>query len=83
MIKPRLPLRTKLIVSFSIVIIIGVFLSTIIGIRLIGSAIIRQAQDKVRLDLNTAREVYRGEAEAIRTKIRLTASRFFIKDALH
>ncbi len=82
MIKPRFPLRAKLIISFSIVIVIGVFLSTVIGIRLIGSTIITQAQDKVRLDLNTAREVYHEEAEAIRTKIRLTASRFFIKDAL-
>ena len=82
MITPRFPLRAKLIISFSIVIIIGVFLSTIIGIRLIGSTIIRQAQDKVRLDLNTAREIYHEEAAAIKTTIRLTASRFFIKDAL-
>ncbi|UCF70824.1 MAG: cache domain-containing protein, partial [candidate division WOR-3 bacterium] len=80
--KPRFPLRLKLIVSFSLVIIIGVFVLTIVGINLIGSTIIRQAQDKVRLDLNSAREVYRSENEVIRTKIRLTAERFFIKDAL-
>jgi two-component system NtrC family sensor kinase len=83
MIRPSFPLRAKLIISFSIVIVIGVFLSTVIGIHLIGSTIIKQAQDKVRLDLNTAREVYNEEAEAIRTKIRLTATRFFIKDALY
>jgi len=83
MLKLRIPLSTRLTLAFSLVIIIGVFASTTIGIHLIGSTIIRQAQDKVRLDLNSAREVYHGESEVIRTKIRLTAERFFIKDALY
>ena len=78
----RLSLRTKLILSFSIVIIVGVFLSVIIGIQLIGNTIIRQAQDKVRLDLNSAREVYQTESRNIKCTVRLTAKRFFIKDAL-
>lgn len=82
MLTPRFPLRAKLIVSFSIVIVVGVFLSTVVGIRLIGTTILRQAQDKVRLDLNSAREVYHEESEAIKTKIRLTANRFFVKDAI-
>ncbi|UCG29199.1 MAG: cache domain-containing protein [candidate division WOR-3 bacterium] len=83
MLIPRFPLRAKLIVVFSLVIVIGVFISTLVGINLIGTAIIRQAQDKVRLDLNSAREVYKAESDAIKTKIRLTADRFFIKDALY
>lgn len=78
----RFSLRTKLILSFSLVIVIGVFLSVIIGISLIGNTIIRQAQDKVRLDLNSAREVYQKESESIKCLIRLTARRFFIKDAI-
>ena len=78
----RLSLRTKLILSFSIVIIVGVFLSVIVGIQLIGNTIIRQAQDKVRLDLNSAREVYQTESSKIKCTVRLTAKRFFIKDAL-
>lgn len=82
MLTPRFPLRAKLIASFSVVIIIGVFISTVIGINMIGSTIIKQAQDKVRLDLNSAREVYRAESEIVRTKVRLTAERFFIKDAI-
>ncbi len=63
-------------------IIIGVFVLTIVAMNMIGSTIIRQAQDKVRLDLNSAREVYHGESDAIKAKIRLTAERFFIKDAV-
>ena len=75
-------LRTKLILSFSIVIIVGVFLSTIVGVSLIGNTIVKQAQDKVRLDLNSAREVYQEESNSIKNTIRLTAIRFFIKDAI-
>lgn len=82
MLKLRIPLSTRLTLAFSVVIIIGVFISTIVGIRLIGNTIVRQAQDKVRLDLNSAWEVYNQESEAIKTKVRLTANRFFIKDAL-
>jgi two-component system NtrC family sensor kinase len=64
------------------VIIVGVFLSTIVGVSLIGNTIVKQAQDKVRLDLNSAREVYQEESNSIKNTIRLTAIRFFIKDAI-
>lgn len=58
------------------------FLSAIVGIRLIGNTIIAQAQDKVRLDLNTAREIYRKEGECTKKMIRLTSIRFFLIDAI-
>lgn len=82
MLNFRFPLRLKLITIFSLVIISGVLVLTVVGINMIGSTIIRQAQDKVRLDLNSAREVYHGEGETVRMKMRLIAERFFIKDAL-
>ena len=75
-------LKTKLILSFSLVIVVGVFLSAVVGINLIGNTIIRQAQDKVRLDLNSAREIYQKENECVKCIVRLTATRFFIKDAI-
>ncbi len=79
---PTFSLRKKLIFSFSVVILAGVFLSVIVGTRLIGDTIVRQAQDKVRLDLNSAREVYQQESDNVKDIIRLTAVRFFLKDAL-
>lgn len=79
---PHFSLRTKLVLSFSIVIIVGVFLSAFVGIRLIGDTILRQVQDKVRLDLNTAREVYQGKSEFVKNVVRLTAARPFMKDAI-
>lgn len=78
----RFSLRTKLIFSFSLVIAIGVFLSVIVAITLIGNTIIKQAQDKVRLDLNSAREVYQKETERVGCIIHTSSSRFCIKDAV-
>ncbi len=79
---PRLSLRAKLIFSFSAVIVVGVFLAVFVGIRIIGDTIIRQTQDKVRLDLNSAREVCLEESGKVRDVVRLTAIRFFLKDAI-
>jgi len=76
------PLQTKLIFSFSTVIIIGIFLSTFTGIQIIGNTIVAQGQEKVKLDLNTAREVLEEENRTIKNIVRLTASRYFVKDAL-
>jgi len=75
-------LKTKLVTSFLAVILICGLVATLVGTRLIGTGIIRQAQDKVRNDLNSAREIYRQESEDLKDTVRLTALRFFIKDAL-
>ncbi len=75
-------LKARLIVNFSIVIFIGAVLSVMVGIRLIGNTVINQAQEKVRLDLNSAQEVYRGELFTIENTVRLTAIRFFLIDAI-
>jgi two-component system NtrC family sensor kinase len=75
-------LRTKLIISFLAVIIICGLVATLVGVRLIDTGIISQAQDKVKNDLNSAREIYQEEAENLRDIVRFTALRFFIKDAI-
>jgi two-component system NtrC family sensor kinase len=75
-------LKTKLVISFSAVILICGLIATIVGIRLIGTGIINQAQDKVRHDLDSGREVYREEMENLKDVVRFTALRFFIKDAI-
>ncbi len=78
----KILLKTKLVTSFLAVILICGLVATFVGTRLIGTGIIRQAQDKVRIDLNSAREIYRQEGEYLKDEVRLTALRFFIKDAL-
>jgi len=78
----KILLKTKLIVSLLSVVLISGLISTVVGVKLIGNTIVRQAQDKVRLDLNSAREVYYEENKDIRDVIRFTAIRFFLKDAI-
>ncbi|TKJ33067.1 MAG: histidine kinase [Planctomycetes bacterium B3_Pla] len=75
-------LRSKLVVSFLAVIIMCGLVATVVGMRLIGTGIVNQAQDKVRHDLNSGREVYREETENLRDTVRFTALRFFINDAI-
>jgi len=77
-----LTLRTKLIISFIVVIAISGIVTTFVGVRLIGDSVIRQAQDKVRVDLNSAREIYQENLRKTEDLVRLTATRFFIGQGL-
>ncbi len=81
-LKIKISLKTKLIVSFLAVVIITGSVTTLIGVNLIGSGIIREEQDRVRTDLYSAREIYQEELKEIRDLVRLTAERFFIKEAI-
>ena len=78
----KISLRTKLITSSIAVIMICGLAVTLVGIHLIGTDIISQAQEKVRTDLNSARHLYQDEIEKIKDTVRFTALRFFITDAL-
>jgi two-component system NtrC family sensor kinase len=78
----KISLKAKLIVSFLAVIVICGLVATLVGTRLIATGIVRQAQEKVRNDLDSAREIYRQESENLKDTVRFTALRFFIRDAL-
>ncbi len=77
----KISLKAKLVISFLAVIVICGLISTLVAIRLIRTGIINQAQEKVRIDLNSARQIYREESEDLKDVVRFTALRFFIKDA--
>jgi two-component system NtrC family sensor kinase len=78
----KISLKAKLVVSFLAVIIICGLVTTAVGMRLIGTGIIHQAQDKVKNDLNSAREMYHEEIDNLKDVVRFTSSRFFLKDAI-
>lgn len=80
--KMRQTLRNKLNVSFLMVIAICNIFATLVGVRLIGDGIVRQAQDKVRVDLNSARGIYQERLNNLKDIVRLTATRFFLKQSL-
>jgi two-component system NtrC family sensor kinase len=79
---PHLSLRTKIILSFLIVIIIGGLLSLIFGARLVKNTIIHQAQAKVRHDLDSAWMVFHEELNDIKVMVSLTAAREGLHDAI-
>jgi two-component system NtrC family sensor kinase len=78
----KIPIATKLILSFLLVIVVTSVVFIVVGIQLIGNRIVAEAQEKVRNDLNSAREIYLGELGHVSDVVFFTAERFFIKDAL-
>ena len=78
----RLNLRTKLIISSVVVVLISGLVATFVGIHLIGTRIVEQAQNDVKMDLNAAREVYEGKLESMKTALEFTALRDSIENAL-
>lgn len=78
----RIPIATKLVLGFLVIV---AFISTVymvVGVQLISNRIVSEAQDKVRHDLNAAREIYLGRLELINDAVRMTSERFFLRDAL-
>ncbi len=78
----RIPIATKLILSFLAVIIIVSTIFTIVGIRLINDRILTEAQQMVDLDLNSARGIYEGRLNHIHDVVHLTADRLFLAEDL-
>src|SRR4030066_7878 len=75
-----LPITFKLIASFLLISIFSNIFFTIAGITFIGNRIISEAQERVRNDLNSAREIYLGELRHITDVVQLTARRPIIQD---
>ena len=78
----KLSLRSRLLGSFVIVILVCGATATVVGVRMIGEGIVKQAQDKVRHDLNSARYVYDSATRSVQGAVHRTAVRFFIERAL-
>jgi two-component system NtrC family sensor kinase len=77
-----LSLRTKLIVSFVVVVLISGLVATLVGIHLIGRRIVEQAQTNVRMDLNSAREIYEDHLDDMKRVLYFTVLRDSLKNAL-
>ena len=78
----RLSLRTRLLASFLIVVLVTGTITVIVAVWMIGDTIVGQAQEKVRLDLNSARLEYQRAIDDVREAASHTAVRFFLKEAL-
>ena len=76
-----MPITIKVIVGMLLVIAIISIVFMVFGVRIISDRIVAEAQEKVRNDLNTGREIYLNKLAHINTVVHLTADRFFLKDA--
>jgi len=79
--KIRIPIATKLILSFLLIFIISSIGFMMFGVRLINDLVLTEAQDKVRNDLNAAREIYLGQLTHIDDIVRFTANRYFLRES--
>ena len=78
----KVTIATKLTLSFLLIIVMISVVFMVIGVQLISDRIVAEAQEKVRNDLNAAREIYQSKITDIDDVTRFTASRFFLRDAM-
>jgi len=72
----------ELILSFAVIVTISGAISTAVGMRLISRRVVEETQEKVRNDLNTAREIYASYVGDVRDVIRFTADRHTLRAAM-
>lgn len=78
----RIPIATKLALSFLLVILILSIVFIAVGVQLIGNRIVSEAQEKVRYDLNSAQEMYSSKLTSINDVVRFTADRVLLMNSL-
>ena len=78
----NLSLRIKLAFSFIMVIIAVGLASSFIGTRMVATEVIKGAQLKVKIDLNSAWMVYRERLKDVESVVRFTSERFFVRDSI-
>ena len=78
----RFPIKAKLTIATLIPLSVAIFICWLTGVFILNSKIASQAQDKVRNDLNSAREIYLNEISHIRDVVKFTATAPYTADAL-
>ena len=79
----KLAIRTKLILFFLLIIMTIGIITSGAGFHIIGKGIVREAQTKVEMDLNAARELYQHKLKEVLEVVRYTARRgIAVRDAI-
>lgn len=78
----NLSLRTKLAFSFILVVVAVGLASSLIGIRLVATDVVKRAQLKVQIDLNSAWMVYNERLKDVESVVHLTSERFILKEGI-
>lgn len=72
----------ELILSYTLIIALTGAVSAAVGTRLISRRVMEETQEKVRNDLNTAREIYSSYLREVRTILHFTADRHTLRAAM-
>jgi two-component system, NtrC family, sensor kinase len=78
----RFPIRARLTIGALAPLFVAMFCCSLAGLYLISAKVASQAQEKVRTDLNSAREVLRSESARLGELVELTAGTTFIATAI-
>jgi len=76
------PMAARLTLSFLLVIAITSAIFSVAGVQFIGNRVLAEAQAKVQLDLNAAREIYHARLAVIGQVVRYTAAHSHLRDAI-
>ncbi|MEW6401868.1 MAG: cache domain-containing protein [Chloroflexota bacterium] len=80
--KIRLPIATKLTLSFLSIILLSSLFFSFVGIQIVNNRIIAEAQERIRNDLNAARDIYQNRLRYVEDAVEFTAVRLFMGDIL-
>lgn len=78
----RVPIATKLVLSFLLIILLTSVTFSLVGVRVIAGRVVEEAQAKVQTDLNAAREILLNRLTGIGDVVRLTADRYLLMNAM-
>jgi len=74
MLSRRYPLQFKLTLATLLPLFVAIIICWLTGVSILTAKVAMQAQDKVRNDLNSAREIYRNEIGHVRDLVKYTAA---------
>ncbi len=80
--RPRIPIARKLILSYLLIIAVTMAVFGAVGMHVIGTLTVSEAQAVMKNNLNAAREILAGRLSRTNDIVRLTSDRFFLKEAL-
>lgn len=80
--KRRFPIRTKLTIATILPLLVAILICSLAGFSILLAKIGAQAQEKVRGDLNAAREIYQHEIDHLRDIVRFSAAAPYVADSL-
>lgn len=75
-----IPIATKLILGFLLIVVITSVVFSVVGVQLIADRIVSEAQERVGTDLNSAREIYLNRLGKISDEIRFVSERTFVRN---